>query len=124
VDSAEVVQHATYYDTVDFRLVRAGASLRFRTDDGWTVKLPEQRDHDALIRAEHTFRGEPDRPPAEALNLARALIRTKPVVEVARIHTHRRKTTLLDGNGERLAEVDDDDVVGRDVRTGAETRCS
>ena len=31
---------ATYYDTADYRLARTGASLRFRDDDGWTVKLP------------------------------------------------------------------------------------
>jgi inorganic triphosphatase YgiF len=35
-----VEQTATYYDTHDLRLARAGASLRFRDDDGWTVKLP------------------------------------------------------------------------------------
>ena len=117
-----VVQHATYYDTTDLRLVRAGASLRFRSDDGWTVKLPERRDHDALIRSEHTFGGDPDSPPANALGLVRALSRTQPVVEVARVHTHRRRTILRDGRGEALAEVDDDDVVGRDVTTGSETR--
>ncbi|MBM3660928.1 MAG: CYTH domain-containing protein, partial [Actinobacteria bacterium] len=33
-------QLATYYDTADLRLARAGASLRYRDDDGWTVKLP------------------------------------------------------------------------------------
>ena len=35
-----IEQTATYYDTPDLRLARAGASLRFRDDDGWTVKLP------------------------------------------------------------------------------------
>ena len=32
--------HAAYFDTADLRLARAGASLRFRNDEGWTVKLP------------------------------------------------------------------------------------
>src|ERR1700730_7393091 len=34
---------ATYYDTPDLRLARAGVSLRYRDDEGkppWTVKLP------------------------------------------------------------------------------------
>src|SRR4249920_1039163 len=30
----------TYHDATDLRLARAGASLRFRTGQGWTVKLP------------------------------------------------------------------------------------
>jgi inorganic triphosphatase YgiF len=32
-----VEQTATNYATTDLRLARAGASLRFRDDDGWTV---------------------------------------------------------------------------------------
>ena len=38
-----VEQCAVYYDTEDLRLTRAGASLRFRSDDGWTVKTPVAR---------------------------------------------------------------------------------
>src|SRR5215207_4860184 len=44
-------QHATYYDSADYRLTRAGASLRHRDDDGWTVKLPQSADV-ALVRNE------------------------------------------------------------------------
>ena len=33
----------TYYDTDDLRLRRAGASLRYRNHDGWTVKLAGRR---------------------------------------------------------------------------------
>src|SRR6185436_10736233 len=48
----------TYLDTVDLRIVRWGASLRHRTGEGWTVKLPVGRDGDLLERAEHVFPGD------------------------------------------------------------------
>ena len=31
---------ASYYDTPDLRLARWGCSLRYRTGEGWCVKLP------------------------------------------------------------------------------------
>ena len=62
----EIRQNADYYDTVDLRLTRAGASLRFRSDDGWTVKLPKQEDG-LLERDEFVFGLEDlGSPPAEA----------------------------------------------------------
>jgi CHAD domain-containing protein len=44
-----------------------------------------------------------------------------PVREVAAINTHRRRSTLLDDRGEKLAELDDDEVVGT-TATGTTTR--
>ena len=56
-------QEAEYYDTADLRLTRAGASLRFRSDDGWTVKLPE-RQHRMLEREPDPLFGRfPPTPP-------------------------------------------------------------
>ena len=34
-----VDQRAHYFDTPDFRLTRSGASLRYRSDDAWTLKI-------------------------------------------------------------------------------------
>ena len=51
----DVTQHAVYYDTPDLRLTRSGVSLRYRSDDGWTVKLPEARTESSLTRSELTF---------------------------------------------------------------------
>ncbi|HXQ57042.1 MAG TPA: CYTH domain-containing protein, partial [Actinomycetes bacterium] len=65
----------TYYDTADLRLARWGASLRFRPGEGWTVKLPEGKDGALLVRAEHTFPGDGNRPPAEARALIRPFVR-------------------------------------------------
>ena len=43
VRTEAVEQHTVYFDTSDLRLTRSGVSLRYRSDDGWTVKLPESR---------------------------------------------------------------------------------
>ena len=65
-------QHATYFDSADYRLTRAGASLRHRDDDGWTVKLPGSADV-ALVRTELHVDGEAGDPPAAARDLVVAL---------------------------------------------------
>lgn len=98
-----VEQTATYYDTTDLRLSRAGASLRYRSDDGWTVKLatrpprPEKigSGDDAIVRSEFVFGGQPGSPPPEALALVAALARTARLAPAARLHTVRRRSQLL-----------------------------
>src|SRR5262245_41102854 len=74
-----LTQHATYYDTADLRLTRAGASLRYRSDDGWTVKLPESRTASSLTRTELNLGGAPGEMPALARSLVRAWTRTSPL---------------------------------------------
>src|SRR3954468_1091351 len=112
-----VEQTATYYDTPDLRLTRAGASLRFRSDDGWTVKLPTAGQHDdALHRDELHVDGPGGSPPAFALELVRPFARSMPVGVVSRLRTLRRRVDLFDAAGERLAEVDDDEVSVLDGR--------
>jgi CHAD domain-containing protein len=113
----DVVLQATYYDTPDLRLTRAGASLRFRSDDGWTVKLPTDGQHgDVLHRDELHVDGPGGSPPAFALELVRPFARSMPVGVVSRLRTLRRRVDLFDANGERLAEVDDDEVSVLDGR--------
>src|SRR5262245_47816836 len=114
-------QHAVYFDTPDLRLTRSGASLRYRSDDGWTVKLPEDRTETSLTRAEHSFAGDDGTPPEAASQLVRPWSRTAPLVEIARIDTRRSKTMLRNERGELVAELDDDRVIGRSHR-GGETR--
>jgi CHAD domain-containing protein len=93
-----VEQTATYYDTPDLRLARAGASLRHRSDDGWTVKLatatcPSDRVR-AMVRNEFVFGGLPTAPPPDALSLVAALVRTARLAPVARLHTARTRSEL------------------------------
>ena len=101
---------AQYYDTADLRLARSGASLRFREPEGWTVKLPAPGDGPLLVRGEHTFAGGPERPPAAAVDLVRAWVRTATVHPVARLKTRRRRIELTDAGGKKVAEVVDDEV--------------
>jgi hypothetical protein len=96
--------HATYYDTADLRLARTGASLRWRDDQGWMVKLPVSGGA-LLTRDEITIEAEPDAapgtpgtPPAAALDLVYALARSAPVDVVAKLVTVRNRVDLFDAD--------------------------
>ncbi|MBA3490398.1 MAG: CYTH domain-containing protein [Longispora sp.] len=100
---------ATYYDTADLRLARAGASLRFRRGDAqpWTVKLPTEVPG---TRREISARSKPAFPPAELTALVTALCRSAPLVPVATVGTIRRPYELSQSDSGVLAELVDDDV--------------
>ena len=100
----------TYWDTSDLRLARWGASLRYRDDEGWTVKLSSERLGSLLVREEHTFQGTPRKVPADALDLVRPFVRSAEVAPVARLRAVRRPVALRSAAGEELAEVVDDEV--------------
>ena len=113
-------QQASYFDTPDLRLARAGASLRYRDDEGWMVKLPVPRAReqggDGLVRDEHRFEGAPGSPPTAAVELVLGMLRTASVQIVSRIRTLRRRVELTGSDGIRLAEVVDDEVSVLDGR--------
>jgi CHAD domain-containing protein len=107
---------AVYHDTDDLSIVRWGASLRHRTDEGWTVKLPvsDAGPGGALVRDELVFAedgtGGARRPPAEAVDLLRAYVRGRQLAPVARLQTVRRTVEVADGLGRPAALVTDDEV--------------
>jgi CHAD domain-containing protein len=103
---------ATYFDTPDLRLARSGASLRYRNDEGWLVKLPEpDSDEDGLLaRHEHRFDGAPGAPPTDALDLLLGLVRTASVGPVSRMRTRRKRLELRGPDDKPVAEVVDDEV--------------
>jgi CHAD domain-containing protein len=101
---------AVYYDTADLRLARWGCSLRHRTDEGWTVKLPPVTDSDLQQRQEIRFQGRWDQIPTGAEALVRVYARGALLHQVARLRTVRKPVLLIDGLGRRIAEVVDDDV--------------
>ena len=107
---------ATYWDTEDLRLSRAGVSLRHRRADdgselGWTVKLPSKGEGGpALSRTEIGFAGPEGQPPAEAVALVTATTRGRPLQPVARLVTTRRRSHVVDGAGRVALEVADDEV--------------
>jgi CHAD domain-containing protein len=105
---------ATYYDTADLRLTRAGASLRYRTDEGWVVKLSEgdarESPEAALARFEFAFGGAAGVPPEGALDLVQALVRSERIAPVARLRTHRHEVPLFGTDGLALGVLADDEV--------------
>ncbi|HZQ76297.1 MAG TPA: CYTH and CHAD domain-containing protein [Acidimicrobiia bacterium] len=102
---------ATYYDTRDLRLARAGVSLRHRVGDDppWTVKLPDDDSGPAMSRREITFAGPAGTIPAPAAALVRAYARGEPLVPVARLKTERSRLALS-VDGRAVAEIADDEV--------------
>jgi len=103
---------ATYFDTTDLRLRAAGITLRHRAggpDAGWHLKIPLGADREELqVEGE-----DPTAPVPEALHaLVRAVARTAALTPVARLATTRIVRALRDVDGQRLAEVVDDQVEG------------
>lgn len=102
---------ATYLDTDDLSLVRAGVSLRRRTggaDEGWHLKVPAGDGRDEV----HRPLGSSEQVPHDLARMAMAWTRGRSLVPVAVIETVRTTTLLLADDGTTLAEVADDAVVG------------
>jgi CHAD domain-containing protein len=106
----------TYYDTPDLRLARWGLSLRYRTGEGWTVKLAGEGSGPMLVRDELVFDGPGTQPPDAAIDLLRAFVREAPLAPVARLRASRRPIELRDQDGQPLGELTDDRVVVLDGR--------
>jgi CHAD domain-containing protein len=106
----------TYYDTPDLRLARWGLSLRYRTGEGWTVKLAGEGRGPLLVREELVFDGPATQPPEEAVDLVRAFVREAPLAPVARLRTTRYPVQLRDQDGQPLGELTDDRVAVLDGR--------
>jgi CHAD domain-containing protein len=94
---------ATYVDTPDRRLARAGIPLRRRVEKGksiWEAKIG-----DTTVSAP----GGPTKPPAELQRMLAALLRGDEVVQVARLRSGKNDVVLLDGQ-RVLASYDDIDA--------------
>jgi CHAD domain-containing protein len=112
--------HTIYFDSEDLRLARWDISLRYRTGEGWTLKLPS-RDGDpyAPSRLECTFAGtDPARPPENALEIVSGTLRGALVRPVAELRTLRITRRIERPAGGTVGElVCDDAHVVRDGRT-------
>jgi CHAD domain-containing protein len=109
---------ATYHDTPDLRLARAGVSLRFRRGDAqpWTVKLPSSVPG---TRHEISRSGPPGAIPRELVELVTVYARGGPLTPVTVVRTVRQAYELRDEIDVVLAELADDTVSimdGRKVR--------
>lgn len=121
VERAEKRLDATYYDTPDLRLAREGITLRHRSGDepAWTLKLPADATFadGGLARDELPFDGDHrGGVPAAVTTLLAGRVRTAGLTPVARLHTVRRPYDLVDEEGQRVAEVVDDEVSVLDGR--------
>lgn len=113
---------ATYFDTDDYRLARAGVTLRRRVggnDEGWHLKLPAGEDsrqelHVPLGRAVK-------KPPKDLSSLVRAHTRGGDLTPVAEIRTNRRRWQLTNDKGDMLAEVVDDVVTAQTMGSSTTT---
>jgi len=100
-----------YLDTPDFRLARWGVSIRHRSGQGWTVKLPPVIQGDLIVRGEHAFDGDdPSDVPPEAVDPIRAYVRTAELRPVVRLRTVRRSIRVRDMEDRQLVEITDDEV--------------
>lgn len=85
---------ATYYDTVDLRLLSLGHTLRHRTGEGgvgtWTLKLAGVAG-EVDGRDEITLDAPHGLPPRPLLLLVAGVVGGEPVVEVAHLVTERRR---------------------------------
>jgi CHAD domain-containing protein len=118
VAQPRVTLTATYYDTDDLRLARAGVSLRHRRGDAkpWTVKLPA--DHPG-VRHEISRSGRAGTAPTALVALVAAWARGRTLRPATVVRTVRTAYDLRAADGTVLAEVADDEVSvldGRDVR--------
>jgi CHAD domain-containing protein len=110
---------ATYFDTVELALARAGVSLRRRSggaDEGWHLKVPsgDGRDERQLPLGQSERR-----PPRQLGDAVLGWSRGAPLVAVATIETRRTTYQLFGADDRVLAEVADDEVHG--TRADGET---
>ena len=104
---------AIYFDTTDFRLAAAKITLRRRTggtDAGWHLKLPAGVDSRREVHAP-LGRGASS-VPARLAELVAGWSGGQPLRPIARLATTRRLRRLAGRDGEVLAEVADDLVIG------------
>jgi CYTH domain len=104
---------AVYFDTADFRLAAARITLRRRTggtDAGWHLKLPAGADSRREVHAP-LGRGASS-VPARLAELVAGRSGGQQLRPIARLATTRRLRRLAGRDGEVLAEVADDLVIG------------
>lgn len=110
VESTTLLLRATYWDSIDLRLARAGLTLRHRTGEGrpcWTLKVPAE---DGVGRWELTVVGPARAVPVELLDQVKARLRGDLLGPRGTLRTSRLRLVLRDSDGVELVEVVDDAV--------------
>jgi CHAD domain-containing protein len=117
-DGGTSTYDTAWFDTVDFRLARWGASLRYRDGEGWTLKLDPVAENGMLFRGELTFEGDAGSVPDAAADLVRPYARGAALAPRVRATTTRRRL-MLDARDRPVAELVDDAVEVTEAPTGA-----
>jgi CHAD domain-containing protein len=121
-EAVESQLDAIYFDTADAQLVRHRITLRRRTggdDAGWHLKLPTGADERTEVRL--PLGPATSTVPVALVREVRAIVRDRPLVPIATLHTMRTERRLLDAEGNALASVADDTVHGQRLTDGAVT---
>ena len=106
---------ATYHDTADLRLLRAGITLRRRlggSDEGWHLKVAAPGSSDTRLELRRPA-GRSRRPPIPIRRLVLGAARGAELVPIADIRTHRVERHLEGTDGRVLAVLADDAVSTR-----------
>jgi CHAD domain-containing protein len=111
---------SVYHDVADLRLLRAGITLRRRTENGasvWQLKLPHD---DARLELEEP--GGPSSIPASLGAALSGIVRTEQVVPIATLATHRsgRRVDGVDVTIDEVEVLEDHLVVQRFTEVEAE----
>ncbi|HEY8739169.1 MAG TPA: CHAD domain-containing protein, partial [Candidatus Dormibacteraeota bacterium] len=97
-----------YWDTPDLRLARWGCSLMSVENEGWTVSLPAAPGgNDRQARA-FLFGGAEEAPPAGALDLLTAYVRTVELLPVGRLRRVRQAVQVGGSNGSGIRVLSDE----------------
>jgi CHAD domain-containing protein len=101
-----------YLDTPDLRLAGWGCSLRHRTGQGWTLKLPPVGSGPLLDREEITVPGESaaDGPPDAVRLLVTSMVRSSTLRPAVRLRTVRASHRAEDDAGDAVGELTMDEV--------------
>jgi len=100
---------STYYDTDDYRLLRGGLTLRYRTkarSGTWQLKLPLE---DARLEAE--FPGPRREPPEALTRVLWAHLRGEALRPIAEIRTRRHGVRVRENGGAVAVTLDAVDVI-------------
>ena len=100
---------ATYWDTEDLRLVRAGVTLH-HADDGWHLALPRPAGAVAVAPATQRPQGDPGAPPAVATDLVTAFARGAPLDAIATLRTTQRRVPVYSASGTLIGAVVDEEI--------------
>ena len=117
IDDSSVRLTATYWDTVNKRLLRWGHTLRHRrasdgSEDGWTLKLaiPSGTNGGELRRVEINVSGSRFYPPPAIRRLTQAFVRKGLLTPIATITTDRHRIELAGHEPSERVELSDDHV--------------